>query len=118
MFSPNSSFTSMTKALISVESAIAMSLCMRLALWAAKRFTYRPRTIGRSAADAGRTAVAGAVLAVAEPPLAEPPFAALTAMPAESLAIAPAAAAGVGVEVAGAADAWAVESDRLPAEEE
>ncbi len=55
MLSPNSSFTSMTSALTSVESAIAISLCIRFALCAANRFTYNPRTIGRSAADAGRT---------------------------------------------------------------
>src|ERR1043166_5012457 len=37
---------SMTSALISVESAAAMSFCMRLRLCEAHRFTYSARTIG------------------------------------------------------------------------
>ena len=39
MFSPNSSFTSITNALISVESAMSMSRRIRLKLCAANRFT-------------------------------------------------------------------------------
>ena len=39
MFSPNSSFTSITNALISVESAMSISLRMRFGLCAANRLT-------------------------------------------------------------------------------
>ena len=42
--SPNSSFMSMTSALISVASAAAISLAIRFRLCAAKRFTYSART--------------------------------------------------------------------------
>ena len=50
-FSPNSSFMSITNALISVESAIAISSCIRFGLCDAQRFTYSARTICESSAN-------------------------------------------------------------------
>src|SRR6185437_11620642 len=76
---PNSSFMSITSALISVESASAMSCRMRRGLCDAQRFTYNARTIVVSSSDTGRAAAAGPACAESVGQRAASPHAADTA---------------------------------------